>query len=417
MPSVCMYFHVHQPERIKDFRVIDIGKNENYFDDKKNKAILNKVATKCYVPTNKLLLELIKKYDGKFKISYSISGTFLDQAQKWRPDLIQSFQELAATGHVEFLAETYYHSLASIYSEKEFLEQVKKHMETIEKLFGKKPKVFRNTELVYFDYLSKMVSTLGFKAVLAEGWDKVLHWKSPNFVYEAVDAPVRLLLKNYKLSDDIAFRFSNRAWQEWPLSAEKFASWVTAVNGNGQVINLFMDYETFGEHQWADTGIFDFMRHMPEEIFKHSDMDFITVSEEAKRYPAMDKISMVEPVSWADTERDLSAWIGNHMQRTSLDLLYQIEEKVKKCCDETLLNEWRKLQTSDNFYYMCTKYFNDGDVHKYFSAYERPHDGYIFFANVITDFIFRVEEKLAEIENNLVENEIKTLSVATPQVV
>jgi alpha-amylase len=416
MPSVCLYFHVHQPERLKDFRVVDIGKGENYFDDKKNKEILDKVAKKCYIPTNKLLLELIKKYDGRFKISYSISGIFLDQAKKWRPDLIKSFQELAATGHVEFLAETYYHSLASIYSEKEFIEQVKKHIDTIEELFDQRPKVFRNTELVYFDYLAKMVSNLGFKAILAEGWDKILDWKSPNFVYEAKDIPIKLLLKNYKLSDDIAFRFSNKDWKEWPLNAEKFASWVTAVNGNGQVVNLFMDYETFGEHQWADTGIFDFMRHMPGEVFKHPDMEFVTVSEEAKKYPAMDKISMVEPVSWADTERDLSAWIGNNMQKTCLDLLYQIEEKVKKCYDKEILDEWRKLQTSDNFYYMCTKYFNDGDVHKYFSAYERPHDGYIFFGNIITDFIFRIDEKLLEIENNLCANELKALNTTLTKV-
>ncbi|KKR18271.1 MAG: Glycosyl hydrolase, family 57 [candidate division CPR2 bacterium GW2011_GWC1_41_48] len=400
MPSVCLYFHVHQPIRVKKFGVLDIGRSEDYFDDRHNKTILDKVASKCYEPTNRLLLDLIKRHDGKFKISYSITGTFIDQAKAWRPDLIKSFQNLAKTGCVEFLGETYYHSLTSLYSEQEFYDQVTKHMDTIEELFGQRPTVFRNTELVYFDHLANLISELGFKAVLAEGWDKVLHWRSPNFVYETNDQPIKLLLKNYKLSDDVAFRFSNKGWEEWPLTAEKFAQWVHAVNGSGEVINLFMDYETFGEHQWEDTGIFNFMDKVPDEILKHPDMDFITVGEEADRYPAVGKLSMPYPVSWADTERDLSAWLGNDMQSGTIRALYDLEEKVKKIGDKKMIEDWRRLQTSDNFYYMCTKWFSDGDVHKYFNAYDRPHDAYIYFTNILVDFVHRVEEKLAEMEEN-----------------
>ncbi|KKQ95423.1 MAG: alpha-amylase [candidate division CPR2 bacterium GW2011_GWC1_39_9] len=398
MPSVCFYFHVHQPIRVKKFGVLDIGKNIDYFDDRHNKAILNKVATKCYIPANNLIYDLIKRHDGKFKVSYSITGTFLDQAKMWRPDLIESFQKLASTGQVEFLAETYYHSLTSLFSENEFYDQVEKHILTIQELFGQTPKVFRNTELVYYDYLAKLVSKFGFKAILAEGWDKILDWRSPNFVYETKDSHLKLLLKNYKLSDDIAFRFSNKAWEEWPLTSEKFANWIHAVNGNGQVVNLFMDYETLGEHQWEDTGIFDFLEKVPEQILKHPDMDFVTVGQEAERYPATDVVSMPSPVSWADTERDLSAWTGNAMQQSSLHSLYSLEEKIKKTKDSKLLEDWRKLQTSDNFYYMCTKWFNDGDVHKYFNAYDRPHDAYIYFSNILVDLIHRLEEKLEEAE-------------------
>lgn len=396
MPSVCLYFHVHQPIRLTKFSPLDIGHGKKYFDDNQNKKILDKVASKCYCPTNNKILELINRYDGQFKVSYSITGTFIDQARKWRPDLIESFQRLAQTGQVEFLAETYYHSLASLYSESEFYDQVEKHIQTIEELFGQRPKVFRNTELVYFDYLATLVSKFGFDAVLAEGWDKILGWRSPNFVYQTKDRPIKLLLKNYKLSDDIAFRFSNKGWEEWPLTAEKFARWVHTVNGSGEVINLFMDYETFGEHQWEDTGIFNFLDKAPEEILRHSDMDFVTVGEEANRYEAKAKISMPHPVSWADTERDLSAWLGNDMQHSSITALYEIEEKVKKTADKKILEDWRRLQTSDNFYYMCTKWSNDGDVHKYFSAYERPHDAYMYFTNILVDFIHRIEEKLED---------------------
>jgi alpha-amylase len=328
---------------------------------------------------------------------------------RWRPDLIQSFRELADTGCVDFLAETYYHSLASLYSEKEFHDQVEKHMEAVESLFGVRPKVFRNTELVYFDYLSKLVSKYDFKAILAEGWDGILGWQSPNFVYESQANQIKLLLKNYKLSDDIAFRFSNKAWEEWPLTADKFAHWVHAINGSGEVVNLFMDYETLGEHQWEDTGIFHFLEDMPGKILSNKDMSFVTVTEEALKYEAKNKISMPNPVSWADTERDLSAWLGNDMQKTTIKALYDLESKVKLLGDKKMLNDWRLLQTSDNFYYMCTKWFSDGDVHKYFNAYDRPHDAYIYFTNVLVDFVHKLEDKLEEAEDFIQKEVTKVL--------
>jgi alpha-amylase len=398
MPSVCFYFHVHQPARLKKYSLFDIGVKKNYFDDTQNARILRKVANKCYYPANNLILDLIERYEGKFKVSYSISGTFLDQAMKYEPRLIDSFYRLAKTGCVEFLSETYYHSLASLYSEEEFFEQVLDHMILVARLFGQVPNVFRNTELVYFDYLADLIKRFNFKAVLCEGWDNVLGWRSPNFVYETQNFPVKLLLKNYRLSDDIAFRFSNREWKGWPLTADKFAQWVHQVNGAGQVINLFMDYETLGEHQWEDTGIFNFLRHLPEALLRHPDMDFVTVSEEADRYSPVGRLSMPYPVSWADTERDLSAWLGNSMQQSAIHALYELEDKVKETKDLDLLKTWRQMQTSDHFYYMCTKWFNDGDVHKYFNAYERPHDAYIYFNNVLLDFVGQVEDKLMEMK-------------------
>jgi alpha-amylase len=383
MASVCFYFQVHQPNRLGHYTVFD--KHLNYFDNHKNAAICRKVANKCYLPANRVMLELIRKHKGKFKISYSITGTLLEQIQKYAPEVMSTFDALARTGCVEFLAETYYHSLSFLYSKNEFTEQIKKHYDLIYSLFGQKPKVFRNTELIYNNELAGQVESMDlFDAIITEGADHILGYRSPNYVYRPKDCKrLKLLLKNYSLSDDIAFRFSNRAWAQWPLTAEKFAKWVHHVNGNGYTINLFMDYETFGEHQWADTGIFEFMRHLPDEILKHSDNDFKTPSEVALNYDAVDTVDVPNLISWADTERDLSAWLGNAMQSSALHELYRIEKKVKKTNDIKVIEDWRKLQTSDHFYYMCTKYFEDGDVHKYFNPYDSPYDSYINFMNVL----------------------------------
>ena len=390
MSSICLYFQVHQPYRIKRYRVFDVGGDHDYFnDDSKtdlnNERVLAKVAQKSYIPTNKLLLKLLKKHP-EFKISYSFSGVFLEQLEEFNPKLLKSFQKLVKTGQVDVLSETYYHSLAYFYSKQEFESQVKLHAKTIKRLFGITPKVFRNTELAYTNSLAKWAESKGYKAILAEGWDGVLDWRSPNFVYKPVGTKdIKLLLKNYKLSDDVAFRFSEKSWKEWPLSAPKFAKWVSALNGNGEVINLFMDYETFGEHQWEDTGIFDFLEALPSELLKHPDNDFVTVSEAAERYEANDEIDVPGILTWADTERDLSAWRGNAIQHSALDAIYKLEDKVHKSKKKRLLDDWRKLQTSDHFYYMCTKWFSDGDVHKYFSPYESPYDAYISFTNVMKD--------------------------------
>lgn len=392
MPSICFYFQVHQPFRLKPYDCFKIGHDHAYEDEAKNKEILDRVAKKCYLPANFLLLSLIEKYQGDFKIAYSISGTALEQMEKYRPDVLRSFQALAETGCVEFLAETYNHSLSYLYSKNEFVRQVNKHSAKINELFNQQPTVFRNTELIYNNELANYVSDLGYKGIICEGLDHILGHKSPNFVYHPPhNYQMKCLLKNYKLSDDIAFRFSNHGWAEWPLTAPKFAHWAHQVAGNGETINLFMDYETFGEHQWPETGIFEFLKNLPAEIFKHPDYDFKTPSEVIKRYDARGEYDVHNLSSWADMERDLSAWLGNGLQHDAMERIYKLETIVKEIGDEELLNTWAKLTTSDHFYYMCTKYWNDGDVHKYFSHYNTPYDAYINFMNVVTDLEHQLE--------------------------
>ena len=385
MASVCFYFQVHQPFRLRHYTVFD--HSPRYFDEFKNASICRKVANKCYLPTNRLLLDIIRHYEGRFRVSFSLTGVIIEQFQKYCPEVMSTFDALAETGCVEFLAETYYHSLSFLYSRDEFLAQINKQTETIERLFGQKPRVFRNTELIYNNRLAETIDAVGgFSGIITEGADHILGHRNSNFVYRPPNCKnVRLLLKNYSLSDDIAFRFSNPGWKEYPLMADKFAHWVNDVNGNGQVVNLFMDYETFGEHQWDDTGIFDFMRHLPEEVLKHPDNNFKTPSEVIETYEPMDVVDVPHIISWADTERDLSAWLGNAMQSNALHEVYKMEKLVKQTCNQEIIDDWRKLQTSDHFYYMCTKYFADGDVHKYFNPYESPYDSYINFMNVLSN--------------------------------
>ena len=398
MPSVCLYFQVHQPLRIKKYRVFDIGIDSDYFGDKSdsnlnNKKILEKVANKCYLPANTLLLELLKEHP-QFKVSFSISGVFLQQAEKFLPVILESFKKLVDTGRVEILSETSHHSLSFIYSPAEFRRQVQLHRKKIKELFGVEPKVFRNTELIFNNNLAYEVEGLGYTGILAEGADHILGWRSPNFLYRPKGTKkIKALLKNYRLSDDIAFRFSCRDWSEYPLTAPKFASWVHAVNGNGEVVNLFLDYETFGEHQWVETGIFEFLRHLPKEVLKHPDNNFITPSEAVEKFDARDEIDVSNFVSWADTERDLSAWLSNPMQADALKKLYELENLVFELGDPELLENWRALTTSDHFYYMCTKWFADGDVHKYFNPYETPYEAFISYMNVLTDLKLRAQNK------------------------
>ncbi len=383
MPSVCFYFQVHQPMRLRHYTVFD--NDARYFDEGRNAAICKKVANKCYLPANRMLLRLIQQHEGRFRIAYSLTGVLLEQLEKYSPEVLSTFHALAKTGCVEFLGETYYLSLAFLYSRQEFVEQVRKHTELIRSLFGQTPKVFRNTELIYNNDLGLLIEAMGdFDAVVTEGADHILGYRSPNFVYRPKGCRrIKMLLKNYSLSDDIAFRFSNRQWAQWPLTAEKFAHWINAINGCGQTVNLFMDYETLGEHQWADTGIFDFVKHLPGEILKHPDNNFKTPSEVVASYDPLGVIDVPHVISWADTERDLSAWLGNPMQSNAIYELYRLEKKIKRTNNEQLLTDWRRLQTSDHFYYMCTKYFADGDVHKYFNPYDSPYDSYINFMNVL----------------------------------
>ncbi|MHC4677458.1 MAG: glycoside hydrolase family 57 protein [Planctomycetota bacterium] len=393
MPSVCFYFQVHQPVRLRHYTVFD--RDDEYFDDHKNGSICRKVAHKCYLPANRLLLDIIRRSRGRFRIAYSVTGVLLEQLQRYAPEVMSTFDALAQTGCVEFLAETYYHSLSFLYSRQEFIEQINKHIEAINYFFRQKPRVFRNTELIYNNDLAGLIESMNcFDAIITEGADHILGCRSPNFVYQPRGCnKLRLLLKNYSLSDDIAFRFSNRNWPQWPLTADKFARWVSNVNGNGNVVNLFMDYETFGEHQWEDTGIFDFMRHLPDEILKHPDNHFKTPSEVVHSYGVTDTVDVPHIISWADTERDLSAWLGNAMQSNAIHELYRIERKIKKTNDERIISDWRKLQASDHFYYMCTKYFADGDVHKYFNPYDSPYDSYINFMNVLDHLQCRCSER------------------------
>ena len=387
MPSVCFYFQVHQPYRLRRYTFFDIGRDHFYEDENANCDILLKVARKSYLPMNQLLLDLIRRYDGRFKVAFSLTGTVLDQFSQWAPEVLESFQALAATGCVEFLAETDAHSLAFLFSREEFKEQVRLHDSRIQELFGQTPRVFRNTELIYNNDLAKTVEEMGYKGILAEGADMVLGWRSPNFVYQpSTCLDLKLLLKNYRLSDDIAFRFSNREWPEFPLTAEKFASWAHASNAAGEVLNLFMDYETFGEHQWASSGIFEFMNALPECVMSHPDFDFKTPSEVVDSLAPMARLDVPLYVSWADAERDLTAWLGNDLQNDAIESLYRLEPKVRAVNRPELLRTWRRLQTSDHFYYMCTKWFSDGDVHKYFNPYDSPYDAYINYMNVLGDF-------------------------------
>ncbi len=394
MKTVCLYFQVHQPWRLKIYRFFNIGKDHNYLDDFTNRAIMQKVARQCYLPMNALLLKLIKENKGAFKCSFSITGSAVEQFRAYAPEVLDSFRALAETGCVEFLAETYSHSLAALSSKEDFVEQVKLHSKMIKDEFGKKPVAFRNTELIYSDAIGEMVSELGFKTILAEGAKHVMGWKSPNYLYtNAIDNRLRVLLRNYKLSDDIAFRFSNKGWDQYPLTAEKFASWVK--EDAGEVINLFMDYETFGEHQKATTGIFDFVKALPKAILDAGDMSFATVSEAAKAYQPVGVLHCPHVMSWADEERDVTAWLGNELQNEAFSKLYALKDKVKALKSADYEYVWNFMQTSDHFYYMATKWLSDGDVHSYFNPYGSSYEAFINYMNVLADFEIEVDKALA----------------------
>ena len=385
MKTVCFYFQVHQPWRLKTYRFFQMGNDHNYLDDFTNRSIMQKVARECYLPMNALLLSLIEQNKGAFKCTFSITGSAVEQFKAYAPEVLESFKKLAATGCVEFLAETYSHSLASLYSVDEFKSEVKLHSQMLKDEFGVKPTAFRNTELIYSDEIAKAVEGMGFKTMLAEGAKHILGWKSPNFVYtDANDNKLRLLLRNYKLSDDIAFRFSNEGWSEWPLTADKFAQWVAADTGD--VVNLFMDYETFGEHQKAVTGIFDFMKALPEALLKTGELEFATVSEASKKLQPVAVLHSPYAMSWADEERDVTAWLGNDLQNEAFQKLYALAPKVKKAKSKDMEFVWRFMQNSDHFYYMATKWFSDGDVHSYFNPYDSAYEAFINYMNVLADF-------------------------------
>ncbi len=394
MKTVCLYFQVHQPWRLKVYRFFNIGKDHNYLDDFTNRSIMQKVARQCYLPMNALLLKLIKENKGAFRCSFSITGSAVEQFRAYAPEVLDSFRALAETGCVEFLAETYSHSLAALSSKEDFVEQVKLHTAMIKKEFGKKPAAFRNTELIYSDQIGAMVSELGFKTILAEGAKHVLGWKSPDYIYtNAIDNRLRVLLRNYKLSDDIAFRFSNKGWDQYPLTADKFTSWIAGETG--EVVNLFMDYETFGEHQKADTGIFDFVKALPKAILKQGELQFSTVSEAAKAYQPVGVLHCPHVMSWADEERDVTAWLGNELQNEAFSKLYALKDKIKALKNADFSYVWNFMQTSDHFYYMATKWLSDGDVHSYFNPYGSSYEAFINYMNVLSDFEIEIDKALA----------------------
>lgn len=393
--TLCLYFQVHQPIRLRKYHFFDIGKYSDYYDDFANRSFTKKIAERCYLPANRVLLELIKKYGKNFKVAFSITGLAIEQFRKYAPEVIDSFKALAGTGCVEFLAETYSHSLACLVDETEFKHQVKRHADLMKELFGMKPATFRNTELVYSDEIGEMVAKMGYTTMLTEGARHILGWKSPNYLYtNSINPKLKLLLKNFRLSDDIAFRFSDRQWDQWPLTAEKYVSWLDAADG--EIVNLFMDYETFGEHQNAETGIFDFLAALPGQVFSASDFEFLTPKEAAAKHQPVAPLHVPYPISWADEERDLTAWLGNELQNEAFEELYKVRDKVNALKDESLTHDYNCLQASDHFYYMCTKLFADGDIHRYFTPYDTPYEAFINYMNVLSDFILRVEREYKE---------------------
>lgn len=392
--SICLYFQVHQPARLRLYRFFDIGKDSHYYDDYTNRMILRRIAQKCYLPMNEILLEQIRKHKGKFKVAFSISGSALEQFDRYAPEVLDSFKALADTGCVEFLCETYYHSLCSLGADYAFKYQVAKHKAAIEDFFGVTPVTFRNTELIYSDAIGAKAYELGFKTILTEGAKHVMGWRSPNYVYNNdFQEDQKVLLRNYALSDDIAFRFSEKGWNEWPLTADKFAGWIAASEGD--LVNLFMDYETFGEHQSADTGIMDFMAALPDAALA-AGLEFVTPAEAGKKFKSAGDISIPQPISWADEERDLTAWLGNELQQDAYNKLYALEEKLSILNDRVLWKDYGHLQESDHLYYMCTKFFSDGEIHKRFNPYDTPYEAFINYMNVLSDFTIRVNNALAE---------------------
>jgi alpha-amylase len=391
MPSVCIYFQVHQPFRLRRYSVFDTDRH--YFDDRLNAEVIRKVSAKCYLPAGRVLLEAARKHDGRFRFAFSITGSAMEQFRRYVPEVVELFQQLNATGCVEFLDETYYHSLAFLYSREEFRAQVELHRQQVKELFGQQPRVFRNTELIYNNDLAHFVSHMGYDGVVAEGVDHVLGHRDANAVYRPPHSPrLKLLLKNDKLSDDIAMRFADRSWEGYPLTADRFAKSVSEINGRGNLCNLFVDFETFGEHHWAETGILDFLTHLPAEVLKDRDNDFLTPGQVLDRYDAAGEVDVPHMTSWDESDRDLSAWLGNAMQSNALHELYKIEGPLKERGDAELLTDWRRLSASDHFYYMCTKYWSDGDVNRHFSPYESPYDSYINFMNVLDNVQSRLRE-------------------------
>ncbi len=391
MKAICFYFQIHQPFRLKNYRFFDIGNDHYYYDDFANDEIITRIAHRSYLPANEMLLEMIRANGKNFKVAFSISGTALEQLEQYVPEFIDSMKELAGTGCVEFLSETYAHSLASLEDVEEFVAQVKAHDEKIYQLFGLKPKVFRNTELIYSDDIASIVASMGFKGAITDGAKHILGWKSPNYLYTASSAPkLKLLLRNSKLSDDISFHFSNTEWPSYPLTADKYLDWIAQLPQEEQLVNLFMNYEAFGELQPQQSGIFEFMKALPRFAVER-DIQFWTPSEVISKLKPVDALVIPTPISWSDEARDTSAWLGNMLQQEAVKKLYSIGERVRLCQDKRVKQDWNDLQASAPCFYLSTKHSSDGSVHSHYSPYDSPYTAFTNYMNVLSDFMIRVE--------------------------
>ena len=391
MRSICLCFKVHQPFRLKRFRFFDIGNSDYYYDDYANETILERIAENCYLPANKIILDLINKYEGRFRVAFSISGTAIDQFKIYTPEVIESFRRLAATGCIEFLAETYSHSMAVLKNKIEFKRQVEMHAAMVQTLFGKRPTIFANTEYIYSDEIGAMLAEMGFKAAFTEGSEQILKWRSPNYLYRnAINPALAVFLKNEQLSNDITFRFSDSYWINWPLTANKYVSWLKRIPKEEKIVNLFLDYETFGEHHKLGTGIFKFLTSLPSEVFQKSDFGFLTPAEVVENYIPISTIDVPYPVSQQDKRSYLTIFLGNELQQEAFDKLYGLSEMVEQCTDPVLLKDWQYLQTSDHFYFMSTKYMADGDVYARNNPYDSPYEAFMNYMNVLNDFTIRL---------------------------
>lgn len=407
MKSICLLFQVHQPFRHRRYRFFDIGNDHYYYDDYSNDSIMRRVADKSYLPANKLLLNLIDKLEGKFKVSFSITGTALEQFELYAPEVIDSFRELAKTGCVEFVSETYSHSLSALKDLDAFKQQVKLHDERIFGLFGQKPRVFRNTEMIYSNEIGELISKMGYNAVLTEGARQVLGWKSPNFLYvNAMNPRLKVLMRNFKLSDDLAFRFSNRNWSEYPLTADKYIGWLTKLEKKEELVNLYMNYDAFGGRQPVQSGIFEFLSAFADKVVDHKNLSFTTPSEAVERLQPVSVVNVPEAISWADEERDLTAWLGNGMQKEAFNKLYDLGKRMQRCHDKKLIKDWNYLQVSDHFYYMSTKHSLDGHNNRSENPFDSPYEAFINYMNVLSDFKIRLNAVVPESET---ETEIAML--------
>ncbi len=410
MKAICFYFQIHQPFRLKRYRFFDIGNDHYYYDDFANDDIITRIAHKSYIPAAESLLRMIEASGRKFKCAISVSGVALEQIEVYVPELLDMLKKLVATGCVEILAETYAHSLSSLADPEEFANQVKVHDDKVNELFGVRPKVLRNTELIYCDDLAPQILAMGYKGVITEGAKHILGWKSPNYVYAAASAPkLKMLLKNDKLSDDITFRFSNTNWSEYPLTADKYIGWIADTPAEEQIFNLFMTMEAFGELQNRDSGIFQFLEALPRFAAERG-IEFITPSEAVSKIKAVAELGVPFPMSWADEARDTSAWLGNQLQKEAFDKLYSVAERVRLCDDRRLKQDWYYLQASDHFFYMSTKHQADGEIHSLYSPYDSPYQAFTNYMNVLADFIVRVEEQYPlSIENEELNSLLTTI--------